>query len=136
MFKHIMIPVDLRLSDPVPKALQLAINLARQEAAQLTLVNVYGEVASDAPEGQEATKMLADLARDIGEGLGREVDGIAVYSTDIAAEVDKILAVTAQDIDADLVVVGSHAPRLLDYIFTSHAGHLALHSKASVFVVR
>ncbi|EBA17245.1 hypothetical protein RSK20926_05902 [Roseobacter sp. SK209-2-6] len=136
MFKHIMIPVDLRLPDPVPKALKLAIKFARTDGARLTLVNVYGEQASDAPGGKAAEEMVAVLAREIGAGLGNPVDGIAIYSVDIAAEVDSILAKTAEEIEADLVVVGSHAPRLLDYIFSSHGGYLVRHSKASVFVVR
>lgn len=136
MFKHIMIPVDLRLPEPVPKALELAIKLARADGARLTLVNVYGEQASDAPGGKAAVEMVEGLAKQIGADLGNPVDGIAVYSVDIAAEVDAILAKTAEEIGADLVVVGSHAPRLLDYIFSSHGGYLARHSEASVFVVR
>lgn len=136
MFKHIMIPVDLRLVDPVPKALELAIDMAQRNKARLTLINVYGDIASDAPEGEAASEMIAELAREIGKRLDGEVVGKAVHSMDIAAEVDGILAKTADEIGADLVVVGSHAPRLLDYVFTSHAGHLARHAQASVFVVR
>jgi len=136
MFKHIMVPVDLRLPEPVTKALEQAIRMARSDGARLTLVSVYGGTPGDAPSGEAATKQVATLARDIGEALDTEVDGIAVYSVDVAVEVDALLAQTAEEIGADLVVVGSHAPRFLDYIFTSHAGKLAHHAKASVFVIR
>ena len=50
--------------------------------------------------------------------------------------VDGDLMRAAEEIGADLIVVGTHAPRITDYIFSSHAGYLAKHASVSVFVVR
>ena len=49
---------------------------------------------------------------------------------------DRVLMKAVADTNADLVVMASHAPGLMDYVFSTHAGHMAIHSKASVFVVR
>ena len=38
--------------------------------------------------------------------------------------------------DVDLVVMATHLPNVADYVWASHGGHLATHSKASVFLVR
>ena len=37
---------------------------------------------------------------------------------------------------ADLVVMASHVPGVLEHIFSSNAGYVARHAKVSVFVVR
>ncbi|MEX0304745.1 MAG: universal stress protein [Leisingera sp.] len=141
MFKHIMVPIDLRLPDPVPKAMDVAMEMARIEGARLTLVNVTGAHTDETLDGGDAADVVVSLARRVEEKIaerteGVKVEGISVHSNDVAAEVDSILARTVEEIGADLVVVGSHAPRLMDYIFSSHGNYLVRHSKASVFVVR
>jgi len=141
MFKHILVPVDLRLPDPVSKALDVAMEMARIEGARLTLVNVSGGFAEETYSHDPAEGVITSLAKKIEDKIaeraeGVKVDGITVHSNDVAVEVDNILARTVEESGADLVIAGSHAPRLLDYIFSSHAGYLVRHSKASVFVVR
>ncbi|UWQ62847.1 universal stress protein [Leisingera caerulea] len=141
MFKHILVPVDLRLPDPVSKALDVAMEMARIEGARMTLVNVSGGTSGETYNDDAAEEVITSLAKKIegkiaGQADGVKVEGITVHSNDVSAEVDGILARTVDETGADLVIAGSHAPRLLDYITTSHAGYLVRHSKASVFVVR
>lgn len=141
MFKHILVPVDLRLPDPVSKALDVAMEMARIEGARMTLVNVSGGATGETVNDAAAEEVMTSLARKIEDRIacktgGVKVEGITVHSNDVAAEVDSILARTVRETGADLVIAGSHAPRLLDYITASHAGYLVRHSKASVFVVR
>ena len=54
----------------------------------------------------------------------------------VPAELPGILEREVEAQGADLVVMASHVPGLLDHIFTSNAGHVATHSAASVFIVR
>ncbi len=137
MYNHIMIPVDLHMPPEVQKAIAVAAEIAKWQSAKVTLVSVTGMQPGEALRTDEAiAESLSALADEIGKLSGIEVEMRNIHSVDVAAEVDGDLAKAAEEIGADLIVVGTHAPRITDYIFTSHAGKLAQHSKMSVFVVR
>ncbi len=137
MFNHIMFPVDLHLPPEVRKAADVAAQIAQWQGAKITIVSVtgtqLGEVAqTDASINQEMQEFADQLSKD----SGVEVAFLNIHSVDVAAEVDSDLTRAAEEIGADLIVVGTHAPRVMDYIFSSHAGYLAKHASVSVFVVR
>ncbi|MBE1285866.1 MAG: universal stress protein [Rhodobacteraceae bacterium] len=137
MFSHIMVPVDLHMTEPVSKALDVAVDMARTYGARVTLVNVTGDMVTAAPHGEaQAADALGQVAERLADKAGIAVHTKVVFSHDVPAEVNAILRETAETLGADLVVVGSHAPRFMDYLFSSHAGSLASHSSVSVFVVR
>jgi len=50
--------------------------------------------------------------------------------------VDDALLKASRDTGADLVVMASHMPSVLDYIWPSNGGKIAEHAKCSVMVVR
>ncbi|WP_264212090.1 universal stress protein [Leisingera thetidis] len=136
MFHHIMVPVDLHLPPTVVKAMDVAADFAKNHGSRVTLVHVTDQQIHGAhtvgPSGDE----LAALASKMAEQTGARVEGLPIYSVDVGAEIDSILPRTAKELEVDLVVMGTHMPGILDYVFSSHASHLVLHSEASVFVVR
>ncbi len=137
MFSHIMIPVDLHLPPEVHKAVAVAGEVAKWQNARVTLVSVTGTQPGDVTASDASiAKDLAALADDLSAKSGAEVGTKNIHSVDVAVEVDGDLTRAAEEIGADLIVVGTHAPRITDYIFSSHAGYLAKHAKVSVFVVR
>ncbi|WP_246097296.1 universal stress protein [Ruegeria faecimaris] len=137
MYSHIMIPVDLHLPPEVRKAAKVAAAIAEWQGAKITLVSVTGTQPGDPVQSDAAIdKNLRDFAKQLAESSGTEVAYRNIHSVDVAAEVDGDLTRTAEEIEADLIVVGTHAPRITDYIFSSHAGYLAKHASVSVFVVR
>lgn len=137
MYRHIMVPVDLHMETIVERALTVAADLAKFYNADITLVSMTGSVVTDAPHTREtATTALAELASNLSDSSGVEVKSHNLFSPDVPAEVDSGLRAAIDAVGADLVVIGSHIPRLMDYVFSSHAGHLASHAKVSVFVVR
>ncbi|RLK08094.1 universal stress protein [Ruegeria conchae] len=137
MFKHIMVPVDLHLPPEVKKATEVAAQLANWQGAKVTVVSVTGTQLGDVNLSKDAIEQkLKDCAGEIAEQSGAPVATRNIHSVDVAAEVDGDLTRAAEDIGADLIVVGTHAPRITDYIFSSHAGYLAKHASMSVFVVR
>ena len=137
MYRHIMVPVDLHMETIVEKALTVATDLAKFYHAEITLVSMTGRVITDAPHTPETAKAaLSNLASSLSENSGLEVKFHNLFSPDVPAEVDSGLKAAIDAVGADLVVVGSHIPRLMDYVFSSHAGYLASHAKVSVFVVR
>jgi nucleotide-binding universal stress UspA family protein len=137
MFNHIMVPVDLRTDAPIEKTIAVASQLGQQMNAKITLVSVTGSVFTNAPHmSKDATEALAKLAADLSRETGLTVEPHNIFSPDVPAEVDSSLMHAVDSIGADLVVMGSHVPGLIDYVFSSHAGWLASHAKVSVFVVR
>ncbi len=137
MFHHIMIPVDLHLPPEVKRAFEVATELARWQQAKVTIVSVTGTQPGDPTQTDASIKeKLADLAGQMTAACGANVATRNIHSNDVAVEVDDDLTRVAEEIGADLIVVGTHAPRITDYVFSSHAGHLAKHSSVSVFVVR
>ena len=65
-----------------------------------------------------------------------ETGAHAIFSHDPAVDLDPALIKAAEEIGADLIVMASHIPNLMDYVWPSNGGTIAGHSKASVFVVR
>ncbi len=137
MFKHIMLPIDRHLPPEVRKAAEVAALMAKWQGAKITLVSVTGAHMGESSETQaELDKELAAFTEKLAADSGAKVAIRKIHSVDVAAEVDGDLTRAAEEIGADLVIVGTHAPRITDYIFSSHAGYLAKHASMSVFVVR
>ncbi len=137
MFKHIMLPVDRHLPPEVRKAADVAAQVAKWQGAKITLVSVTGAHMGESSETEaEIDKELAEFTEQLAADSGSDVSTRKIHSVDVAAEVDSDLTRAAEEIGADLVIVGTHAPRITDYIFSSHAGYLAKHAGMSVFVVR
>ncbi|WP_170787332.1 universal stress protein [Ruegeria lacuscaerulensis] len=137
MYDHIMFPVDLHLPPTVQKAAEVAAAVAKWQSAKITVVSVTGTQPGD-PVQPDAmvNEDLRNFADQLAEKSGAEVDFRNIHSVDVGAELDGDLTRAADEIGADLIVVGTHAPRIMDYIFSSHAGYLATHASISVFVVR
>ncbi|NVO57514.1 universal stress protein [Rhodobacteraceae bacterium B1Z28] len=137
MFKHIMLPVDLHLPPEIRKAADAAAQIAKWQGAQITIVSVTGSQPGDPTQSDSGINTeISALADQLADASGAQVTFRNIHSVDVAAEVDGDLTRAAEEIGADLIVVGTHAPRITDYIFSSHAGYLAKHAKMSVFVVR
>lgn len=137
MYTHIMFPVDLHLPPEVRKAADVAAEVAKWQGAKITVVSVTGTQPGDPVQTDaKVNEDLRAFSDQLATNSGTEVAFRNIHSVDVAAEVDGDLARAAEEIGADLIVVGTHAPRITDYIFSSHAGYLANHAKVSVFVVR
>ena len=137
MFKKILVPVDLGHLDRLQKALTVAATEARQHGASV----VYMGVTEETPGGvahnpKEYEAKLAAFSAEQASTQGIKTEALPVVSTDPATEINKLILRAASDCGADLVVMASHPPRMLDWILASHGGHVAEHAEISVFVVR
>ncbi len=132
MFNHIMIPVDSDLPPETRKASDVAAQIAKWQNAKITVVSVSGSQSSNPPQSDAVREFVEHLS----QSSETEVAVRNVHSVDVAAEMDSDLKHVAEEIGADLIVAGTHAPRITDHIFSSHAGYLAKHASMSVFVVR
>jgi nucleotide-binding universal stress UspA family protein len=137
MYRRIMVPVDLEHAEALDKALATAAALARHYGATATYVAVTaaapGAIAHDP---QEFAEHLESFAREQGRRHGIETTQLTRVSHDPTTDLDTTLLDAADDLDADLIVMASHVPGVVEHIFASNAGYVASHAKMSVFVVR
>jgi nucleotide-binding universal stress UspA family protein len=137
MFKEIMVPVDLRHVANLTKTLTVAADLAQKYGARITYVGVTGsEPNSVAHNPEEYSEKLTQFAASEAALHGLSAQGHMIVAHDPAVDLNHKLADAVQELRADLVVMATHLPNVADYVWASHGGHLATHSKASVFLVR
>jgi nucleotide-binding universal stress UspA family protein len=139
MYKKILVPVDLAHPDSARHVAKVAKSLAETGKSEIVVLNVVpavpGFVAAELPSDHEdklvsrAMEQLKALTSDIGIG------GPGKTIVRSGRPHNEILEV-ADEMGADLIVVGSHQPGLQDYLLGSVAGKVVRHAKCSVFVDR
>lgn len=137
MFKKIMVPVDLVHEGEMEKALKCAADLARLYDASVVYVGVTSSApgaAGHTPEEFETRLMKFAAAQ--GEVHSIETSGRMVVSHDPRADIDDKLLQAQDEIGADLVVMASHVPGMIDRIWPSNGGKVAESAKCTVMVVR
>ena len=137
MFTHIMMPIDLDHKDRLAHAIDVAADQAKHYNTGITFVSVTGGIQGEATYSTEQYgKLLRDFAGEVSMATDIKIDARVYDVPDPAVEMDGTLLKAISDTDADLVVVGSHQPGWMEYIFNSHGGRLASHAPVSVMVVR
>ena len=63
-------------------------------------------------------------------------DSIKVQHIVADGTIYKTIIDTAENINADLIIMGSHSPELQDYLLGPNAARVVRHSRKSVLVVR
>ena len=137
MTKSIMVPVDLAHKDALQKAIETAGKLAKADNADLTLIGLTESAPSEvAHNPKEFDEKLQEFASQVSANVGHPVTAKSIVDVDVPADIGSVLISTAEEMGADLIVMGSHAPGLLEYFLSSNAGYVASHAQCSVYVVR
>lgn len=137
MFSRIMVPVDLAHLPTLRKALQVAGDCARHYQAPITFVGVTAAAPGKLGHNpEEFSARLEAFGAEEAAAHGITADTRTIISHDPTTDVDDALLKAVGEVGADLVVMASHVPGLADYIWPSNGGKMAVHSDASVFVVR
>ncbi|MFK7943308.1 MAG: universal stress protein [Paracoccaceae bacterium] len=137
MVAPIMVPVDLAHAKELEKSVKLAVEIANLQNASLTLVSVTEAGPSEVAKSEGGyAKALEDFGAELSDTHRLKVDTITVHSVDTTAELGDRLIATADDMGAEVIVMASHVPGVLEHFFASNAGYVASHAKCSVFVVR
>ncbi len=114
-FKLILCPVDF--SDTSAHALETAIELATQLDAKIHLVHVYQYPAFSMPEADLATPIDLSLQDDYVERLKQQLEDLRNKYSDSSISVGSTLTEgvpyveiveTAKEINADLIIIGTH----------------------------
>ncbi|MCP5368439.1 MAG: universal stress protein [Hyphomicrobiales bacterium] len=141
MFKTILVPIDLDQKTSWQKALPIAVDFARKEGATLHMMTVIPDmamtlVAQYIPEGYPE-KLTAESQVGL-ETLAREhvPQGVAAKVHVRHGSIYRGILDLAEDLGADLIVMGSHKPELMDYLIGPNAAYVVRHADCSVMVVR
>lgn len=136
MYKTILVPIDLSDLDKGKATIDIAQRLG-DEGCRIRLLYVVEDipsyVAAELPTGlvdkskANAQEQLGGVAAAAGKNI--DVDVRAGHAKTCILEV-------ADEMGADLIIIGSHRPGLQDYLLGSTAGRVVRHSTCSVLVVR
>jgi len=137
MYNKIMIPVDLAHINRLEKAISTATDLAKHYGIPICVVGVTPETPSEvAHTPREYSEKLQAFAAAQAERHGLTIESAAYTSHDPAVDLAQTLVQAARKKNADLIVMASHVPGLVEHVFASNAGEVAAHSDVSVFIVR
>ena len=138
MFKNVLIPVDVSVPDETQKLLKATKELVADWSCDLHIATVIpnmgmaivGSYFDKGFEGEARKAAKTQLAADV------EASGLTASQAVLMGKVyDNILS-HANDIGADLIIVGAHQPELGDYLLGANAARIVRHSKQSVLVIR
>jgi nucleotide-binding universal stress UspA family protein len=141
MCQNILVAIDLNDETSCRKPLLSAVELARTFGARLHVLTVVREVeailqAKSAPLAYEL--IATDLENELG-ALIRRVNAsdlspniLVTHGVSIYAEILRV----AEEVEADLVVVGSHRPAMKDYLLGTNSARVVRHARCSVLVAR
>ena len=137
MFTRIMIPVDLAHAEQMGAALAVGADLAKHFGAEAHLVGVTQSAPTEVARTPEAfDAKLEEYARAQSAALGVTFAARSEVSHDIVVDLSDSLTRAAEAIGADLVVMASHKPGLVEHVIGSNAGHFAAHASMSVLILR
>jgi nucleotide-binding universal stress UspA family protein len=137
MFKSIMIPVDLENPESADGSVRFAAERLAGDDVKLTLVGVTGSAPSAAAHNPaEFKENLEALATRLSALHGVAIEAKAMHDNDVATHLGAALVDTSIQLEADLIVMTSHVPGVIEHVFSSNAGYVASHAKCSVVVLR
>jgi len=141
MYSDILLPVDLGNESSWAKALPTAIEYCQAFGSTLHVMTVMPDFSSSMvaqffPDDHE-DKMMDNANEVLHKFVADRVpDGIKLQHIVADGTIYKTIIDTAEDIGADLIVMGSHRPELQDYLLGPNAARVVRHSSKSVLVVR
>ncbi|EHD20194.1 MULTISPECIES: universal stress protein [Brenneria] len=143
MYRSVLLPVDVSEPELTEKSLQQARFLVEKTSASLRLLYVISTVPDYILNRfNPQTHQFEDtLATDIKQQLKAIADKLAQPEERLSISVrmgsiyDEILK-EAEEVSADLIVIGSRRPSVTTYLLGSNASAIARYAKTSVLVVR
>ena len=138
MCSRILVPVDLKNTDKLTKALDIAARLAKEHDATVVYVGVVDAVPtmSKVPEGEKVADELGGFAAQQAQARQIKTEAHVTLRGDLHLNIGSEVIQAAKDKACDLIVMASHVPGLVEHILSSNAGYVASHAPMSVYVVR
>jgi nucleotide-binding universal stress UspA family protein len=139
MYQSILVPVDLGRPESWKVALSTVLPLAECFDADITICSVVSDIES-LTSGEwlpiSVEQMLFDARAKL-EGLAASAPGDRKWAVEVTAgSVASGILEIAERMDADLIVLVSHQPAILDYLRAANAIRVAGRAKCSVLLAR
>lgn len=136
MYKNILVPVDLAHPEVAEKILRRAKSLG-DEGAKFTAVHAVTDIPAYAETYVPADIRLnrENTQREALEGVVEKA-GLDAQSMIVSGTAHTAILELMEELDCDLVIIGSHRPGLSDYFLGSTAARVVRHAKCSVLVER
>lgn len=139
MYKHILLAVDL--DDERQRSMEVAVEYAKAFNSTLHVMTVLPNfgmsmVGSFFPKDYEK-QMLEKTTETLHDFVKANIPGeIAVqHIVGIGSVYEEVLRVS-DEINSDLIVIGTHRPDMKDYLLGPNAARVSRHAKCSVLIVR
>lgn len=141
MYQRILLPVDLRGDATQDRAVETAIELARTFKGKLHVMTVVPDfgmpmVGSFFPADFEKNALASAQEQLHAFTAARIPDDVPVQRIIAQGTVYERILSSAREIDATLIVVGSHRPELKDYLIGPNSARVVRHATCSVLIVR
>jgi universal stress protein F len=136
----VLVPIDLRHESSWQTAIPEAIGWAQRKNAHLVVMTVVRDLAAmleGAYVSFQLEHMVTEARRELNALVKRFDFGAIAVTTDVrfGSITSEILAAALAN-QADMIVMQSHRPEMLDRLIGPNAAHVALHAPCSVLVLR
>lgn len=141
MYKDILFPIDITEEGSWKEALPVVLSHVKAFEARLHIMTVIsdgsmGLVQQYFPSGS-VEKMVQQTNNSLHEFVKEHIPSdIKVRNIVAKGSVYECIIKTADETNADLIVMSAHRPELRDYLLGPNAAKVVRHSKTSVLVVR
>lgn len=142
MYKTILVPIDLAEDVLTEHALEHVEYLAKMSGAKVHFFHALPDASAFVTAYSFGIKEFENQAEvKAVEGLKKLMAGIDLplerlsYTISFGSPRDEVLQL-AEEISADLIVIGSRRPSVKTYLLGSNAAAIVRHAKISVMVVR
>lgn len=140
MFKDILATLDLGDEDSAVRVLTAALEVMVKDDTLhvLCVVPDYGRSIVGTYFSDDHEKQMIDHTTEELHAFTRKhvPDGVRVQHVVAHGKIYHEIIDTADKLDVDLIVVGSHRPALQDYLLGPNAARVVRHARQSVLVVR
>ncbi|GAA3902088.1 MULTISPECIES: universal stress protein [Gibbsiella] len=142
MYKTILVPVDIEEDFLTEHALKHVEYLAKLSNAKVHFCHVLPDASAFVTaysfgikefENQAEVKAADKLKKIISE-IDLPLDRLS-YTISFGSPRDEVIEL-AEEIEADLIVIGSRRPNVKTYLLGSNAAAIVRHAKTSVMVIR
>ncbi|MCL2894904.1 universal stress protein [Brenneria tiliae] len=142
MYTTILVPVDIEEDELTSNALVHVVRLAKISGATVHLFHALPDASAFLSAYSFGIKEFENeavvKANDKLKALAKTIDlpsSHLSFSVSFGTPRDEVLQL-AEEINADLIVVGSRRPDVKTYLLGSNAAAIVRHAKTSVLVVR